>query len=95
MRDDGALVECGGDLDGGPHTGAEVEEEDVDVEGVCDLQLAWGEEAGGARDVADIALVVDWDFDDPVLRDERDLHAFAVLAKILQELLRLGGHGDQ
>lgn len=86
VRDDGALVEGGGDLDGGPHTGAEVEEEEVDVDGVCYFELARSEEAAGARDVADIALVVDWEFDEPVLRDGRDLSAFAGLAAILPGL---------
>lgn len=94
VRDDGALVESGGDLDGGPYTGAEVEEEDVDVERICYLELARGEEAAGTGHVADIALFVVWELDEPVLRDGRDLRTFAGLAAVLPGL-RLGGHGGQ
>ena len=69
VRDDGALVEGGGDLDGGPYAGAEVEEEDVNVERVCYLKLARGEEAAGTGYVSDIALVVGRKLDEPVLGD--------------------------
>ena len=94
VRDDGTLVEGGGDLDGGPHGGAEVEEEDVDVERIGYLQLAGGKEAAGAGHVANIALVVGRELDKPVLGDGRDLRAFPGLAAVLPGLGR-GGHGGQ
>lgn len=57
MGDDGAFVKGGGDVDGGPLCGAEVEQEDVDVGGVGDFEFARGEETAGAGDVEDVAAV--------------------------------------
>ena len=73
MGDEGTLVKRGGDLDGGPLGGAQLCEEDVDIDGLGDQCFAGGEKAAREGHVQHVAMGIRRRVDPPLFWDGVEL----------------------
>lgn len=78
MRDDGTLVERGSDFERGPFAGTELVEEDGNIDGISDVELASGEKTTGTGHIQHVALVLGQRGNSPLAGDLCKLELFAL-----------------